>query len=252
MSHVTHFRDALKTAYQQNPCQVLANPLWKTLEKLDDFQTAFAQDSSGVSRLEAWNDESLYVYWRRTDRQPSHLMSRRLNTMQVALVHQDFLDADTVAGFSARQSYYRLIRYMNGQPVPALPPGFRFAEASLDAGAVSRFLGDEERVNTWRRHPALAPGLWVWAMDGDTPVGLIVGEFDARMREASIEWVQVEPAYREKQIGRSLVSELLRRIGNRAAFVTVSGEVEDRDNPGGFFRCCGFSGQDVWWLLGRL
>ena len=35
------FRDALVKTYLENPCQVLANPLWKTLDKLDDFQTAF-------------------------------------------------------------------------------------------------------------------------------------------------------------------------------------------------------------------
>lgn len=245
------FRQALTATYLQNPCQVLANPLWKTLEKLDDFQTAFGIDSNGANRLEAWNDDSLYVYWRRENRQQSLLMRRRLETVQVALIHQDFLDPDTVAGFKTWKSYYRL-SYRPDQPVkPVLPPGLRFAEASVDADAVARFIGDTARVDDWRRHPVLAPGLWVWAMDGDTPVGLVVGEFDAGMHEVSIEWVQVAPEYQKRGIGRALVCEVLRRLDTRAAFVTAAGEVEDRDNHGAFFRRCGFTGQDVWWLLGR-
>jgi ribosomal protein S18 acetylase RimI-like enzyme len=71
------------------------------------------------------------------------------------------------------------------------------------------------------------------------------------MHEASIEWVQVAPEYQKRGIGRALVCEVLRRLDTRAAFVTAAGEVEDRDNPGAFFRRCGFTGQDVWWLLGR-
>ena len=247
------FPEALKIAYFQNPCQVLANPLWRSLAKLDDFQTSFGSDSTGVNRLEAWDTNSLYIYWRRDGRQSSLLIRRRLEAVQLALIHQDFLDPDTVIGFKTWKSYYRLLlRPEEGIARPALPANLRFAEASIDADAVSRFLGDTERVDEWRRRPVLAPGLWVWAMDDDVPVGLAVGEFDSVMSEATIEWVQVLPDYQRRGIGRALVGELLRRLGTRATFVTVAGEVEDRDNPGAFFRRCGFSGQDVWWLLGRV
>jgi GNAT superfamily N-acetyltransferase len=245
------FREALKTAYLQNPCQVLANPLWKTLEKLTDFQTSLSTDKDGVNRLEAFNAESIYVYWRRDNRQSSLLMRRRLESVQLALIHQDFLDPDTVAGFKTWKSYYRLILHTGGAIQPVLPTHLHFAEASLDADAVANFIGEATLVDQWRRHPVLAPGLWVWAMDGDTPVGLAVGEFDSTEREATVEWVQVAPAYQGQGIGRALVYELVRRLGSRASFVTVAGEVEDRDNPGAFFRRCGFSGQDVWWLLAR-
>ncbi len=71
------------------------------------------------------------------------------------------------------------------------------------------------------------------------------------VHEAVIETVEVSPDYRGRGLGRALVRELLRRIGTRAVFTTVSGIVEDRDNPGAFFRRCGFTGEDVWWWLRR-
>ena len=65
------FRQALEQVYLTNPCQTLPNPLWKTLDKLDEFETSFTTDSAGINRLEAWTADELYIYWRRAGRQPS-------------------------------------------------------------------------------------------------------------------------------------------------------------------------------------
>jgi ribosomal protein S18 acetylase RimI-like enzyme len=83
------------------------------------------------------------------------------------------------------------------------------------------------------------------------PVGLALAELDTAIREASIEWVQVLPDYQLRGIGKALTHEVLRRIAERALFTTATGLVEDRDNPGAFFRRCGFTGDDVWWWLRR-
>ena len=63
------FRDALILAYRENPCQVLPNALWKTLKEINKFETSFKVENGLVIHLEAWNDESLYIYWSR-DRNP--------------------------------------------------------------------------------------------------------------------------------------------------------------------------------------
>ncbi len=93
------FQYALMDAYLQAPCQVLAAPLWQTLPGLEGIETSVARDTQGVNRLEAYTDDSLLVYWRRSGRQPSLLVNRRLEYQRFALIHQDFLDAPTVAGF---------------------------------------------------------------------------------------------------------------------------------------------------------
>ena len=110
-----------------------------------------------------------------------------------------------------------------------------------------------DTVQTWLKHPVFASDLWLWVIDvaSDQPVGLGVGELDSDIHEASLTWVQVLPDYQRQGIGRAIVHELLHRIADRAAFTTVSGPVEDRDNPGAFFRHCGFTGEDVWWYLRR-
>lgn len=251
------FRDYLLNAYLENPCQVLPNPLWKTLDRLAQFQTAFGAADGFANRLEAVSGDSLYIYWRRSERQSSQLIRRKLESMQLALIHQDFLDADTVAGFLTRQPYFRLLH--NHQTITSLPlpPGITFAPITpeTDAPAVRDFLGEGiERVDAWREHRTFAPDLWLWAVDDGVPVGFAAGEFDPDVREASIEWVQVAPSCQGRGIGAALVSELLRRAAERASFTTVSGPMEfkDRENPGGYFRRFGFSGQDVWWLLGRV
>ena len=108
-------------------------------------------------------------------------------------------------------------------------------------------------VQDWLHSPKFTADLWIWAVDEATqqPAGLALAELDTQIHEASIEWIQVLPDYQRRGVGRALVHELLRRIGERALFTTVAGVVEDRDNPGAFFRRCGFTGADVWWLLSR-
>jgi len=255
------FRQALTRVYLQNPCQVLPNPLWQTLAELDQYQTAFTADPQGVNRLEAWTDDRLYVYWRRDHRQPSPVISRRLQYQNYAVIHQDFLDAPTVAGFAQFRSFYRLICHQADLPAPELPDGFRFAEvvsSSDEAQVVATHIEQAgghslAAVQDWLRSPAFASDLWLWIIDEDAgqPAGIAIAELDPQIREASLLWVQVFPDYQARGLGRCAVRELLRRIGGRALFTTVSGEVEDRDNPGAFFRRCGFTGQDVWWYLSR-
>lgn len=260
---MTHedFTQALTRTYLQNPCQVLPRPLWQMLTELDGCETAIASDQQGVNRLEAWTADSLMLYWRRDNRQPSLLISRRLGYQQTAMIHQDFLDAPTVAGFQHFQSQYRLMHRQQVVDAPELPAGFRFAgvvNSTDEAQAMMAHIEQEKLsgmgdVQAWLDSPAFASDLWLWVVDeaSDQPAGIAIAELDPQLREAAVRWVQVFPDYQGRGLGRALVQELLHRIGGRALFTTVTGIVEDRDNPGAFFRCCGFSGDDVWWYLSR-
>ncbi len=255
------FQNALTQVYLSNPCQVLPQPLTRTLAEIADCETAVASDATGVNRLEAWAGDSLYVYWRRDNRLPSMLINRRLEYQQRAVIHQDFLEAPVVAGFRHFSSYYRLQYSGAVVPQPELPAGFRFAGVVNSPDEVAAIAGQIEQgndsallpVRQWLESPAFAADLWLWVMEAsaDQPAGIGVAELDPETREASILWVQVMPAYRRRGLGRNIVRELLRRVMERAAFITVSGSVEDRDNPGAFFRQCGFTGSDVWWYLSR-
>jgi GNAT superfamily N-acetyltransferase len=257
------FAEALRRTYVENPCQVLPNSLWKVTSELDHFQTAFESGEDGVNRLEAWNDDTLYLYWLRENRQPSKLLRIRLSYVQMALMHQDFLEPDVVAGFSVRQLYFRL-RY-NGGPVvpPELPRNIRLAEMKLpvDAEAAANLIAHSagenhpsaEEVAGWAARPVFAPDLCLWAIDmqSNMPVGLGIAEYDPTTPEIWLEWVEALPLYAASGLREQLVRELLRRAQGRAPLITAGGPVEDRDNPGGFYRNCGFTGSDIWWLLAR-
>jgi GNAT superfamily N-acetyltransferase len=101
--------------------------------------------------------------------------------------------------------------------------------------------------------PVFVPDLWLWVIDeaSGQPAGLGIAELDREIGEGAIEWIQILPDYQARGLGHCLVMELLRRIGDRVSFVTVADQVDDRDNPGVFFRNCGFTGTDVWWYLRR-
>jgi len=62
-------------------------------------------------------------------------------------------------------------------------------------------------------------------------------------------WIQVLPGYQGKGLGKILVLELLKRMHGKVDFVTVSGEVDNETNPERLYKSCGFSGDDIWWLL---
>jgi len=257
---IENFESALRAAYAETPCAVLPNPLWRTLRHLADFTTAYSQREGQVNALEAQNAEGLYIYWTRTDRRSGYLMRRKLDDTRFAIVHQDYLEPDVVAGFVGRQARFRLLH--TAEVAPALPDGLSWADADpAQAEAIAAFIArcdptfqpTAETVRTWAGESACAPDLWLWAQDAQgEPVGLAYAERDAALPEAALEGAYVRPDWRKRGLGRALVGEVVRRAkASGTALVTVAGAVEDRDNPGAFFRRCGFSGRDVWWYLSR-
>jgi len=62
----------------------------------------------------------------------------------------------------------------------------------------------------------------------------------------------VLPEYRWQGLGTKLVLELLCRLKDKAAFVTVSGEVDNPTNLEMLYRKCGFSGDDVLFVIRNL
>lgn len=254
------FHDALISVYCENPCQVLPNALWKTLKDIGKFETSFKIENSIVTHLEAWDEGSLYIYWNRS-RSPPKIPKERLDNLKFALVHQDFLGAFPTENFDIQRPYFRLIYRHRRISEVKLPQGFQIvnvdtkSESDLVAEVIKRCYENinvnPEIVKSWTKHPVFDPSLWFWVIDGEkgTPAGLGIAEFDPTVREGSLEWIQVLPEYRGKGIGKTIVLELLRRLRGCAAFITVSGKVNNNTKPEILYRRCGFQGNDVWWPL---
>lgn len=164
--------------------------------------------------------------------------------------------------FTVREPYFRLIHKQDGFQLRAsVPNGFSFIDVNVqrEIEKISLFIGQcypdlqpsVETVANWVEHPTFDPALWVWVIDNakNIPVGLGIAEIDNNVREGSLEWIQVLPTYRGVGIGKSIVSELLFRLGKSADFTTVAGEANNATNPEALYRSCGFKGSDVWWMF---
>lgn len=261
MTHPVNFIQALVAAYRENPCQVLPNALWKSISWVDEFQTDFRLDDGNVTQLMAWNAERCMLYWNRDRRLPQQLPWQEQETLKFALLHQDFESLLPSDAFPNRQCYFRLFHSLRALPAPELPEGFCFAEPDplSDAGEIAQVINacyadirlTPETIRSWKDHPVFAADLWVWVIDQkrDRLAGLGIAEFDSAIAEGSLEWIQILPAYRGKGLAKQLVSELLKRLANRAEFATVAGQLDNQTNPERLYRNCGFGGDDRWWVM---
>jgi GNAT superfamily N-acetyltransferase len=177
-----------------------------------------------------------------------------------ALVHADGLPVFSAREFAHRRAYFRLINQgiHGNHPCPA---GFALKQVNpqeevhaiinLIRACYASIKINAEIVQSWIRHPVYDPNLWVWVVDQESgeKAGLGIAERDPLVPEASLEWIQVHPAYQNRGIGKAIVSELTRRALQGVSFITVSGEVESESLPEQLYRRCGFTGNDVWWLL---
>jgi GNAT superfamily N-acetyltransferase len=262
------FESRLRVVCLERPCAVLPNALWKTLGALrrmvDPVLLSDLDSETGeVRSLHARDSDRLMVHWGRSA--PPPLPDRGwMAGYRLALVHERYIlnGHFPLEGASSVSRYFRLVH--RGPAVAGgLPSGlaFRDVDGRREVAEVAAFINRcyegvalrPETVGAWLDHPTVALDLWVWVVEPETdaPVGLGIAELDPTVPEASLEWVQVLPAYRRQGVGTALVSELLRRVAGRVAFTTVSGELDNVTNPEALYRRCGFTGDDVWWVLRR-
>jgi ribosomal protein S18 acetylase RimI-like enzyme len=155
------------------------------------------------------------------------------------------------------EPYFKLMHDLRQIQRSALPAGFR--PVSADPAVFARHINScygaesvtEAELLAYRRRPTYDPALWL-AVE-ETGSGEIaasaIGELDGRIGEGILEWIQVSPAYRRRGLGRYLVCELLRRMHTKAKFVTVSGRVDNPDDPFSLYTACGFTHPVIWHVL---
>lgn len=256
-----NFREALISTYCENPCQVLPNALWKTLAQIDNLQTSISIENSVVGHLQAWDKDKLLIYWTLNREQLADFSHQKAD-LSLALIHQDHLASFPSAQFAIQKPYFRLIhKQIDPEVKTFLPTGFSIMEVNIcqDAQKVSDLIGQcyeeiypgVDEIRRWAEHPVFEPTLWIWLMD-DTkglPIGLGIAEVDNDILEGSLEWIQLLPQYQGKGLGKSIVHELLSRLGKTVKFTTVAGEVDNVTNPEALYRSCGFKGNDIWWMF---
>ena len=89
-------------------------------------------------------------------------------------------------------------------------------------------------LQSYMKHPVYDPDLWIAIREPSNHMIVASGiaEYDQRIGEGILEWIQVSPMYRRNGIGRFVVCKLLRRMKTKgASFVTVSGRMQNPEQP---------------------
>jgi ribosomal protein S18 acetylase RimI-like enzyme len=256
--------DALKQLLaicREHPCRTLPNAFWKTAEE-GDIHLSMQESSDGsLISLAVWQGTRLMALWAEDD-ETLPLTPEQVKKVTFALAHANAVTVFGQEEFSRREAFFRL--FQQGEPPEFnCPKGFIYQDVrpQEEARAVAGFIRscyknikvDEKTVQGWLAHPVYDSDLWVWIDDAASGehAALGIGECDVRVPEASLEWVQVLPAYQGKGLGKAVVAELLRRASTGAGFVTVSGRMDNEYRVRELYRRCGFTGSDIWWLLAR-
>ncbi len=193
-----------------------------------------------ASSLPWWKTESVPI--------PDHM----------SVVRDDLFFPDRFPGRD--DPYFRTIHYLDRIADPGIPAGFRQDTASVNefADHIRGCYPDMEmtgpELQGYMNHPVYVPNLWIAVREQEsgTVAASGIAEYDRRIGEGILEWIQVSPMYRRKGLGRFVVCELLRRLqGEGASFATVSGRMRNPDRPLSLYLSCGFTDPVIWHVVTR-
>ncbi len=174
------------------------------------------------------------------------------------ILHDRDFSSDILSDYT-EEKYFRLYHSLIEIPEIATT-GFEITTATQkDIKTIVQIINNsytdisvnKELIKSYTLTPVYNENLWVMVKEKVTGkyVGCGLADYDAQAKELVLEWIQVLPEYRGKKIGQLIVTELLYRMKDVANFATVSGKVDNKTNPEGLYRKCGFVGNDVWHIL---
>lgn len=184
---------------------------------------------------------------------------RFVKPANVSIIHENDYDPLTVSGRITK--YFRLIHNLKEISNPILAENYAFRNVDIpnEKNVVSHIINccysdmdvSGKTVDEWAKHKVFDKDLWIFIVDetASKPVALGIADFDPKINEGSLEWIQVLPEYRAQGLGLALVNALLCRLKRKADFVTVSGQVDNATRPEALYRKCGFTGDDIWYVI---
>ena len=155
------------------------------------------------------------------------------------------------------EPYFRMMHNLQVIKDSPLPKGYGIVNAGIDdfSAQINSCYTEEhispEELQAYRSHPVYMPDLWIAVADlkNRKTIATGIAEFDSNIGEGILEWIQVSPEYRKKGLGSFIVCELLKRLRNRAGFVTVSGRMNNESNPYALYASCGFGNPVIWHVI---
>lgn len=155
------------------------------------------------------------------------------------------------------EPYFKMIHHLEKIDQPHMPDEYELiaAEPSEIAAHIRECYREEtvtdEELLTYTQRSVYDKDLWIAIREKQTGkiIASGIGEFDETIGEGILEWIQVSPKYRRKGLGKVIVCELLKRLSEKAGFVTVSGRMNNPDDPFSLYKACGFEDPVIWHIV---
>ncbi len=200
-----------KDEYLKNPCEASSLPFWKT----EQYEI------------------------------PDNISILRDNELNQA----DYIGVDN--------KYFKLIHYLQNLCSSELSDKYILTDASVEelANHINECYVEEgvsfNELEEYTKRITYDEELWISIREKSTGkiIASGIGEFDARIGEGILDWIQVSPNYKRNGLGRVIVCELLKRLSAKADFATVSGRIDNPDNPFALYSSCGFVHPVLWHIL---
>ena len=152
-----------------------------------------------------------------------------------------------------------MIHLLQSVQYPRLPDDYMLTKASIGefADHILECYTEEsvtaEKLEACTHTQVYDPNLWIAIREKATYkiVASGIGEFDDRIGEGILDWIQVTPDYRRRGLGQAVVCELIKRLSGKADFITVSGRMNNPCNPLALYETCGFSNPVIWHIVTR-
>lgn len=205
--------------------------------KLSSSKEEYLKDPCGASSLPFWKTEQLEI--------PENIY----------IFRDDEFNGTRCCGTD--EPYFKMINVFKSVPYSVLADEYKLTDASLEefADHIRECYTEEyvttEELETYTYRDVYDQDLWITIREKATEriVASGIGEFDARIGEGILDWIQVSPGHRRKGLGQVIVCELIKRLSEKARFMTVSGRVNNSNDPFALYRSCGFTDPVIWHIV---
>ena len=155
------------------------------------------------------------------------------------------------------QVYFKLVHCLDDVDKQYISDEFIFVKASTEdfVKHINSCYQEEgltvSELEFYKKKSVYDEDLWICLYDkeNDAIVATGIAEFDNDIKECYLDWIQVSEKYRGQGLAKAIVYELLRRLKEKASFVTVSGRVDNKTNPEKLYESCGFEDKVLWHIL---
>jgi ribosomal protein S18 acetylase RimI-like enzyme len=161
--------------------------------------------------------------------------------------------------------YFRAHLAVAEAPASSIPSGYAISnfDPDRDLEAASRLMNaaypslrqlmTPEKLRRMAEAPHYDPRQWFFLIETSSsqPVGFAIHGYCDELREGFIDWIEVLPRLRHRGFGSLLTHECIRRLADRASFITTQGSLDAPFVHGDLYKKCGFERIRQWTILGQ-